>query len=137
MKVFYFANFFFFSILRNRLPSLYSDFSIQKDTNPDGYAVNVAAWQRALTNAALAGHVVSGSGQKKDFLSLTTDDNLLRNLEIPEWGRPVALTSVFVRRRSHQLDTVIHSADCLSYSTRLSRKEAWSLRKFINQVRSF
>lgn len=92
--LFYFANIF---SLRNRLPSLYSDFSIQKDTNPDGYAVNVAAWQRALTNAALAGHVASGSGQKKDFLSLTTNENLLRNLEIPEWGRPVALASVFVR----------------------------------------
>ncbi|QKX57881.1 uncharacterized protein TRUGW13939_05001 [Talaromyces rugulosus] len=88
---------------RNRLPSLYSDFSIHKDTNPDGYAVNVAAWQKALTNAALAGYVTSGSGQKKDFLSLTTDQNLLHNLEIPEWGRPVALASVFdeaIQKRS-------------------------------------
>jgi charged multivesicular body protein 7 len=70
----------------------------------------VAAWQKALTNAALAGYVTSGSGHKKDFLSLTTDHNLLHDLEIPEWGRPVALASVFVRQIA-QLDTVIHGAD--------------------------
>ncbi|CRG83675.1 putative protein C1604,18c [Talaromyces islandicus] len=106
---------------RNRLPSLYSDFSIQKETNPDGYAVNVAAWQRALTNAALAGHVVSGSGQKKSVLSLTTDENLLRNLEIPEWGRPVALASVFneaIQKRSMVPQEVYKSS---SFSLRTSR----------------
>ncbi|KAH8696708.1 putative vacuolar sorting protein SNF7 family protein [Talaromyces proteolyticus] len=82
---------------KNRLPSLYSDFSIQKNTNPDGYAVNVAAWESALTKAALAGYVASNSasGQKRDHLSLSADENLLRDLEIPEWGRPVALGSVF------------------------------------------
>ncbi|KAL2011291.1 hypothetical protein VTN00DRAFT_4009 [Thermoascus crustaceus] len=106
---------------KNRLPSLYSDFALQKNTNPDGYAVNVAAWERALTNAARRGCIPSssvGAGArggrelsslstikaegdgggvrtKSDHLILRTDDALLRELESPEWGRPVALGAVF------------------------------------------
>ncbi|OKL57694.1 hypothetical protein UA08_06970 [Talaromyces atroroseus] len=82
---------------KNRLPSLYSDFSVQKTTNPDGYAVNVAAWEKALTNAARSGHVTSSnaSSKKRNHIILDADENLLHMLEIPEWGRPVALASVF------------------------------------------
>ncbi|KUL83599.1 hypothetical protein ZTR_11287 [Talaromyces verruculosus] len=82
---------------KNRLPSLYSDFALQKTTNPDGYAVNVAAWEKALTNAARTGHVTSNkvSSKKRDHLVLIADENLLHMLESPEWGRPVALASVF------------------------------------------
>ncbi|KAJ5102158.1 hypothetical protein NUU61_004380 [Penicillium alfredii] len=106
---------------RNRLPSLYSDFTLQKKTNPDGYAVNVAAWEQALNRAAKRGYtssrgvrVRSGSGssykkeslpkrKKTDHLILRTDESLLRDLELPEWGRPVALGTVFdeaMRKRS-------------------------------------
>jgi charged multivesicular body protein 7 len=83
---------------RNRLPSLYSDFAIQKRTNPDGYAVNTAAWEKALINAARQGHLASGfgSGEQRDHLVLNADDTLLRELESPEWGKPVALGSVLV-----------------------------------------
>ncbi|KOS47252.1 hypothetical protein ACN38_g1759 [Penicillium nordicum] len=99
---------------RNRLPSLYSDFTPQKKTNPDGYAVNVAAWEQALNRAAKRGYtssrgvrVRSGSTvsaksgitpvkrKKTDHLILRTDESLLRDLESPEWGRPVALGTVF------------------------------------------
>ncbi|OQE04385.1 hypothetical protein PENVUL_c033G09580 [Penicillium vulpinum] len=107
---------------RNRLPSLYSDFTPQKKTNPDGYAVNVAAWEQALNRAAKRGYtssrgvrVRSGSTisakngsapakrKKTDHLILRTDESLLRDLESPEWGRPVALGTVFdeaVRKNS-------------------------------------
>ncbi|KAJ9291272.1 hypothetical protein DTO021C3_1072 [Paecilomyces variotii] len=100
---------------KNRLPSLYSDFALQKSTNPDGYAVNVAAWEHALTNAARAGQLSSsrstlGSGgggerqrKKTDHIVLRADETLLRELESPEWGRPVALASVFdeaIQKRS-------------------------------------
>lgn len=108
---------------RNRLPSLYSDFTLQKRTNPDGYAVNVAAWEQALNHAARRGYTssrgvrrrsgslsVSASStakqstgnnnpslrKKTDHLVLRTDESLLRDLESPEWGRPVALGAVFV-----------------------------------------
>ncbi|KAJ5990372.1 hypothetical protein N7499_010884 [Penicillium canescens] len=110
---------------RNRLPSLYSDFTPQKKTNPDGYAVNVAAWEQALNRAAKRGYtssrgirIRSGSNisakndssasppakrKKTDHLILRTDESLLRDLESAEWGRPVALGTVFdeaMRKRS-------------------------------------
>lgn len=109
-------NNFFTPKSRNRLPSLYSDFSTQKSTNPDGYAVNIAAWERALTNAARHGQIpkhatigsATGKGiakdgglrRKSDHLVLHVDNNLLRDLESPEWGRPVGLGSVFVSNGS-------------------------------------
>lgn len=102
-----------YTISRNRLPSLYSDFTFQKKTNPDGYAANIAAWEQALNRAAKRGYtssrrirVRSGSmtsqkngdlkRKKTDHLILRTDESLLRDLELPEWGRPVALGAVFV-----------------------------------------
>ncbi|KAJ5568152.1 hypothetical protein N7450_010638 [Penicillium hetheringtonii] len=97
---------------KNRLPSLYSDFALQKKTNPDGYAINVAAWEHALNRAAKRGYtssrgvrVRSGSTtsqktgttrrKKTDHLILRTDESLLRDLELPDLGRPVALGAVF------------------------------------------
>ncbi|KAJ5993259.1 hypothetical protein N7451_008983 [Penicillium sp. IBT 35674x] len=97
---------------RNRLPSLYSDFTTQKKTNPDGYTVNITAWEAALNRAAKRGYtssrgvrVRSGSvtseknasmqRKKTDHLLLRTDESLARDLELPEWGRPVALGAVF------------------------------------------
>ncbi|GIJ89346.1 hypothetical protein Asppvi_008284 [Aspergillus pseudoviridinutans] len=92
------------SFKKNRLPSLYSDFTLQKKTNPDGYAVNVAAWERALTRAARRGFVsaspsresssTTATAVQSDHLMLRTDDSLIRALEIPEYGRPVALGAV-------------------------------------------
>ncbi|KAK2808037.1 hypothetical protein FQN50_005119 [Emmonsiellopsis sp. PD_5] len=92
-----------------RLPSLYSDFSTQRHTNPDGYATNIAAWQRALAHAALAGVIhssssASGGGHdhgekdtaynKSDLLVLRVNNALIAELETAEWGRPVALGTV-------------------------------------------
>ncbi|KAF7170056.1 hypothetical protein CNMCM5623_002624 [Aspergillus felis] len=92
------------SFKKNRLPSLYSDFTLQKKTNPDGYAVNVAAWEQALTRAARRGFVSTSPSRESssrtatavqsDHLLLRTDDSLIRALEIPEYGRPVALGAV-------------------------------------------
>ncbi|KAE8355250.1 Snf7-domain-containing protein [Aspergillus coremiiformis] len=89
---------------KNRLPSLYSDFAIHRKTNPDGFVVNVAAWEQALTKAAKHGYISSTYGQAstpskgaqrtRDHLILRADKSLLRDLEIPEWGQPVALGAV-------------------------------------------
>lgn len=99
---------------KNRLPSLYSDFTILKRKNPDGYAVNVAAWEHALTSAARAGCISpsyapggtplgsaapitkSKPGEQRtgDHLVLRVDNSLLGDLELPEFGRPVGLTAV-------------------------------------------
>ncbi|KAL5336406.1 Snf7-domain-containing protein [Aspergillus crustosus] len=93
------------SFRKNRLPSLYSDFSTQKKTNPDGYKVNVSVWEQALTKAAQHGYITSlpssrsqtGTSQTKkcNHLILSVDEGLIHDLESPEWGRPVALAAVF------------------------------------------
>jgi len=76
---------------KNRLSSLYSDFSNLKTTNPDGYRANVSAWTTALTNASRAG-VIPGQGR----LCLKIDNGLLKELELRNVGRPVALNTVLV-----------------------------------------
>ncbi|CAF9939735.1 MAG: Charged multivesicular body protein 7 [Alectoria fallacina] len=78
---------------RARLPSLYSDFTLQRYSNPDGFAANTAAWIDALTKAARAG-LLPSDGADRDTLSLRTGENLLRSLETKEWGRPLALRTV-------------------------------------------
>lgn len=85
--------------VRQRLPSLYADFSLQRQSNPDGYAANTSAWINALGKAVQAG-VVAADGCERDTLSLWTGDYLLRALETKEWGRPMALGSVIVSRNT-------------------------------------
>ncbi len=80
---------------RARLPSLYSDFRLQRTTNPDGYTANVSAWQAALAKAARAGLLPSRS-DGSDLLILNTGQELLRALETEELGRPLALETVVV-----------------------------------------
>lgn len=74
--------------------------------------MNILAWERALTNAARHGriskHAANASsttidkihdrakGGGSNHLVLCVDDNLFRDLESPEWGRPVGLGNVFV-----------------------------------------
>ena len=84
--------------IRARLPSLYSDFTMQRHTNPDGYAANVAAWEEALQKAATAGFIPA-PGYAHDTLSLRTGEDLLRSLETKEWGRPLSLEMVIVGER--------------------------------------
>ena len=83
---------------RARLPSLYSDFTVQRYANPDGYAANVAAWEEALRKAVRAG-LIPAPGNTHDILSLRTGEDLLRSLETKEWGQPLALETVIVGER--------------------------------------
>lgn len=80
---------------RARLPSLYSDFTLQRYSNPDGFAANTTAWIDALIKAARAGLLLSDGGER-DTLSLRTGEILLKSLETKEWGRPLALRTVIV-----------------------------------------
>lgn len=77
------------SFRKSRLPSLYSDLTVQKSTNPDGYTANVAAWEAALTRAALAKKL-----PPPNRLSLDTTDELLNELANPQYGRPSGLGCV-------------------------------------------
>ncbi len=80
---------------RQRLPSLYADFTLQRHSNPDGYAANTSTWINALGKAAQAG-LVPADGGDRDRLSLRTGESLLQALETKEWGRPLALGNVIV-----------------------------------------
>lgn len=73
-----------------RLPSLYSDLVQQKAANPDGFAANATAWQKALTRAALADQL---PGNSKLVLKCT--DGLLHALSSPKYGQPTGLGAVF------------------------------------------
>ncbi|MCJ1269847.1 hypothetical protein MMC22_009740 [Lobaria immixta] len=86
---------------RARLPSLYSDFSLQRYTNPDGYAANIAAWEDILIKANGEGLIPAGP-DGRDFLSLRTGEELLQSLETREWGRPLALGIVIDEAVSRQ-----------------------------------
>ena len=80
---------------RQRLASLYSDFTLQRYSNPDGYAANTSAWINIFEKAAQAG-LLPGDEGNQSILSLVTGDNLLRSLETREYGRPLALSTVIV-----------------------------------------
>ena len=80
---------------RARLPSLYSDFQVQKLSNPDGFSANYNTWMNAFIKAAQAGLLPSEAGTSNAF-SLSIGEALLQALEIPERGRPLALRAVVV-----------------------------------------
>ncbi|EME40685.1 hypothetical protein DOTSEDRAFT_74285 [Dothistroma septosporum NZE10] len=80
---------------RSRLASLYSDFRQQRSTNPDGYTANSSAWLRALSSAAKAGLVPAPFGQhESDRFVIQSGEELLRELQTQECGRPLALGAV-------------------------------------------
>ncbi|KAH0043567.1 hypothetical protein KCU78_g566, partial [Aureobasidium melanogenum] len=81
---------------RNRLISLYSDFRLQKTSNPDGYQANSRAWLRGLTAAARAGRLPpasTASGQPSHVV-FGSGEVLSRALNSQQWGRPLALGAV-------------------------------------------
>lgn len=81
--------------VRARIPSLFSDFAVQRDTNPDGYNANVNIWEEVLCRAAYAGFIAGRDGTLHR-LSLETGPYLLQKLESSEWGRPLAINAVIV-----------------------------------------
>lgn len=81
--------------VRARLPSLFSDFTAQRQTNPNGYTVNVQSWEEVLCKASKAGLITGQDGSIRR-LSLEIGSELLQRLESKEWGRPLALNAVIV-----------------------------------------
>ncbi|KAL9059561.1 MAG: hypothetical protein Q9162_001066 [Coniocarpon cinnabarinum] len=84
---------------RTRLASLYSDFALLKDTNPDGFNANVLAWRSALQDACRAGLTPAPtdpvSGEKQACtLVIKTGEELARQLEGKDLGQPLALGAV-------------------------------------------
>ncbi|THY52702.1 hypothetical protein D6C97_06302 [Aureobasidium pullulans] len=81
---------------RNRLQSLYSDFRLQKTSNPDGYQANSRAWLRGLTAAARAGRLppITTTSGRPSHVAFGSGEDLSRALNSTQWGRPLALGAV-------------------------------------------
>ena len=75
-----------------RLPALYADFRLQKHNNREGYQINVQVWQAALS-IALKDGILSNN---ENTLVLDVTSQLLGDVSIPPWGRPMGLGSVVV-----------------------------------------
>lgn len=80
---------------RARLPSLYSDFQLQRTSNPDGFEANYTTWIETLSKAAWTG-LLPAHGPNRTILSLEVGNDLLQALETKEYGRPLALGTVVV-----------------------------------------
>lgn len=92
---------------RARLPSLYSDFQLQRHSNPDGFDANYSAWIGALIKASRTKSLPPDISDNSIF-SLRTSDALLQALETRELGRPLALGAVIVGVPSVCCPTPIH-----------------------------
>ena len=75
-----------------RLPALYADFRPLKHHNPEGYEANIQVWQSALSTALKDG-VLSTN---ENILVLDITSQLLGDVSVPPWGRPLGLGSVVV-----------------------------------------
>ncbi|CAF9914300.1 MAG: hypothetical protein HETSPECPRED_001944 [Heterodermia speciosa] len=108
---------------RARIPSLYSDLSLQRANNPDGFSANISAWENALRQAAKAG-LIPAPGNSRDTLSLRTGEELLQALTTKEWGRPLSLGTVIV-------GNIAQVRSDLSVSDPALQDEAVERRQFI------
>ncbi|KAG4302630.1 hypothetical protein PCK1_001214 [Pneumocystis canis] len=70
-----------------RLPSLYSDFSLLKNSNPEGFKANVSAWKYALQEAVWTGKITWSD----DYLVIHCDNKLLVSLYTSKYGTPLGL----------------------------------------------
>ena len=75
-----------------RLPALYADFRPLKHHNPEGYEANIQVWQSALSVAVKDG-VLSTN---ENILVLDVTSQLLSDVSISPWGRPLGFGSVVV-----------------------------------------
>jgi charged multivesicular body protein 7 len=97
----------------SRLPSLYSDLSVQRTSNPEGYAANTTAWAAALVRASLAGRLPPE--QDLNLLVLNTGDALLDALASRTYGRPSGLGCV--------LDEMVRSERFVEQSTFMTKEQ--------------
>jgi charged multivesicular body protein 7 len=75
-----------------RIPALYADFRPLKQNNPEGYEANIRVWQSALSTAVKDG-VLS---MNDSILVLDVTSQLLSDVSVSPWGRPLGLGSVMV-----------------------------------------
>lgn len=112
---------------QSRLPSLYSDLSNLRITNPEGFAANSQAWTSALTLLALSGKLPT-----EQRVILSCSDNLLVALSSPNYGRPVGLGAVLddVVRDGKMIDVADFTSADKSIYARTWIPSPWAILKW-------
>src|SRR3981189_2587121 len=77
-----------------RLPGLYADFRPLKQYNPEGYAANIQVWQSALSHA-----ISQNTFNNDSILVLDITSQLLSDISVSPYGRPLGINSVLVWAR--------------------------------------
>ena len=80
-----------------RLQALYSDFSLQKQSNPASYQSNIEWWRNGLEIIVSSGLQTLEETTKSDRLVLHAGRELLELVKLPKVGKPLALGAVIVR----------------------------------------
>src|SRR5262245_43786339 len=75
-----------------RLPALYADFRPLKASNPEGYQANIQVWKSALAVAVKDG----AFADSESALVLDVTSQLLSEVSLPPWGRPLGIPCVVV-----------------------------------------
>ncbi|KAF2723794.1 hypothetical protein K431DRAFT_263496 [Polychaeton citri CBS 116435] len=79
---------------RARIASLYSDFSTQKSTNPEGYAANTQSWFRVLNGAFKKGFLPKQQEADNCLFVFRANESIPIQFESDDFGQPLALASV-------------------------------------------
>jgi charged multivesicular body protein 7 len=83
----------------SRLQSLYSDFSRQKQSNPDSYHANITWWRNALQEFVWSGlQPRRGPSNAPNRLTLAAGKDVVDALRISGVGKPLGIGSVVVSR---------------------------------------
>lgn len=91
-----FSTDFFANTSRARLQALYSDFSLQKQSNPTAFHANVEWWRKTLEALADSGLQQDTAESPGSRLVLQANRKLLDNLKIEKIGKPLAMGAVVV-----------------------------------------
>ncbi|KAH6918418.1 hypothetical protein BKA70DRAFT_1247141 [Coprinopsis sp. MPI-PUGE-AT-0042] len=99
----------------NRLQSLYSDFSRQKQSNPVAFRANVEYWKQNLTTIVREGLLKDGLSTSR--LTLSVNSSLMNFLKHPKVGKPLALGAVLAEL--HDSNTFVPIVDFMGRTTSL------------------
>lgn len=119
-----------------RLQALYSDFSLQKQSNATSYHANVEWWRKALEIIVSSGKqdyqthlqfdedAENSNVAKTDRLVLHAGRELIERLKIPKAGKPLALGVVLVRHILNNCQALNFVTDLFTRPSKFELQEA-------------
>lgn len=120
---------------KQRLPSLYSDFTRLKLSNAEGYNANVKAWQAALSQATQ--QRLTSHSSSPFIIDIGVD--LQYKLSTPDYGTPLALDTVLRESQQHgqwvEVDEFKAWKTAQSTDYSLSRFLEWTMSNLFGEDR--